>query len=391
MRILLFISSLILVAGTAQAYPEFIGYGYSSCLTCHVNGQGGGPLSDYGRALWSAEISGRLFYSKTTTDEDMGTQSGFLGKTELPYWVRPHIKYRGIQVRRSPGSSQDTTKYYQMQADAGVTLQADQDGRFVAVGTWGNFPQNYGQGEQGTKNMLAREYYLRIQATKTWWLYAGLMEKVFGLRNIDHTSYQRTFQGFNMNNNNTNGISHAEGVMLQKIEDKWELTANYFIGHPRDQEAYKQKGFSAMGEFEVQNQGRLGASVFDAKNDLQKKTMYAIHYRQAVSKASAMIFEYGSIQNDNAAPTNNRTIGSYTLVQGLFNLTRGYNLKTTVERYNEEFKPEKPERWKYSFGFLMFPLPRLELRTEVINARDFSDQRAADDSWALQGQIHVSL
>jgi hypothetical protein len=65
----------LLGALSAKAYPEFIGYGYSSCMTCHVNGQGGGPLSDYGRALWSAEIAGRLFYSKNTTDDEMGAQS----------------------------------------------------------------------------------------------------------------------------------------------------------------------------------------------------------------------------------------------------------------------------------------------------------------------------
>ena len=68
-----------LVALDVWAYPEFIGYGYSSCITCHYNGNCGGPLNDYGRALWSPEISSRLLYPKSMSDEDMANQSGFLG------------------------------------------------------------------------------------------------------------------------------------------------------------------------------------------------------------------------------------------------------------------------------------------------------------------------
>lgn len=68
---------------SARAYPDFIGYGYSSCLTCHFNGLGGGPLSDYGRSLWSAEIASRALYPKSMTDEDIGNQSGFLGSVPL--------------------------------------------------------------------------------------------------------------------------------------------------------------------------------------------------------------------------------------------------------------------------------------------------------------------
>src|SRR6185312_17179249 len=87
----------------AQAYPEFIAYGYSSCLTCHFNGNGGGPLNDYGRALWSAEIAGRAFTSKT--EDQLGQSSGFFGSTELPYWIRPGLKMRDLEMESSPGSS----------------------------------------------------------------------------------------------------------------------------------------------------------------------------------------------------------------------------------------------------------------------------------------------
>jgi len=381
-----------LLGTRAQAYPEFISYGYSSCLTCHTNGLGSGPLNDYGRALWSAEIASRAFYSKSKSDEDIANQSGFLGSVEIPYWIRPHIKYRGIQVRTSPGSgTNDGTKFYQMQTDMGLTLQADSAGKYVAVATWGNVvpPAEYSQQHWGLYRVLAKEYYLRLQMAKTWWLYAGLMDKVFGIRGVDHQSYQRTYQGFNVNNDSQNGIGQSQGLILHKVEDTWEVAANYFVGHPGDSENYKQKGFSGFSEFEVGEKKRLGASLSSAKSNLLKKDMFAIHYRQGLSKGSSMMFEYGLIEDQDQ--TQDKLRGSYNLIEGMALLTRGYNLRAAIERYNRAFKPEEPDVWRWSMGLLMFPLPRLEIRTEFVNGRRFSTQSANDDTWSLQGQIHVSL
>ncbi len=384
--------SILFFSWTAQAYPEFIAHGYASCLTCHYNGSGSGPLTDYGRALWSAEIASSALYPKSMTDEQIAGQSGFLGTVELPYWLRPHVKYRGIEVRTNPGSaSTDKTNYYQMQTDFGVALQ-DKTAKYVAVLTFGRMvpPAEFGLGKQGFDHLMGREYYARVELAKTWWVYGGLIEKVFGLRNIDHTSYQRTYQSFNVQNDTQDGISESDGIIVQKIEKAWEVSVNAFFGNPYDSPNYKQSGGSMMGEYEVGENKRLGASLFSAQSKVLNKQMVAAHYRQALGKGSAVMFEYGLIQNAAAAPSADPTMGSYNLLEALVLLTRGYSLKTTVERYNQEFKPTSPDQWKWSLGFLMFPLPRFELRLETLNLRSIN-QTANDDSWALQGQIHVSL
>jgi hypothetical protein len=376
---------------TVQAYPEFIGYGYTSCMTCHYNGQGSGPLTDYGRALWSGEIASRLFYPKSMTDEAIANQSGFLGSTELPYWFRPHMKYRAIGLRMQPGSaSQDITRYYHMQADVGTTLQ-DRDGKYVAVLTWGRMvpPSQYLAGTTNLNRFLAREYYARVEVAKTWWVYVGLMEKVFGIRNIDHTSYQRTYQGFNVANDDTNGIAQSQGIILQKETEHGAAFLNYFIGNPYDDADYKQSGFSGMVEYDVGENKRLGASVLSAKSNVLTKQMAAVHYRQQIFKGSALLAEYGLIQDqDNSG---NTYVGSYNLVQALVGIVRGYNLKLSLERYNKEFHETVPENWRYSFGFVVFPAPRFEFRLEAINERAVSSQLSSQDSWVIEGQVHVSL
>ncbi len=368
----------------ASAYPEFIGFGYASCLTCHYNGQGSGPLNDYGRALWSAEIASRAIYPRSMTDEDIAAQSGFLGTIQMPAWLRPHVKYRDVNLIRNYQSSSQTQRFYRMQVDAGVTV-SDPDSNYVGVLTFGDVVQ---AGENKMR-FLAREYFFRTEVVKSYWLYVGLLEKVFGLRNIDHESFQRKPQGFRYTLNEPSGMAQSHGVVLQKIEDTWDFAINGFVGNPYDDPQYRQKGFSTQSELEVGEKKRLGFSLYSGKSDTLEKNMAAVHYRQAVAQGSAVMAEYGLIQDDLQGVAKTR--GSYNLLQSLISLTRGYNLKTTIERYNKDFKPSEPDIWRWSVGVLAFPLPRLELRGEIVNGRAFSDQAVSDDVWYLQGQIHVSL
>jgi hypothetical protein len=375
----------IFFAASVQAYSEFIGYGYSSCLTCHVNGSGSGPLNDYGRALWSAEIASRSLFPRRMTDEILAKQSGFLGAVPLPYWFRPHLKFRDLSLKQNFKGPNEVSKYYRMQQDVGATF-SDPVGKFVAVITFGNM-QYSGQGDQG--RFLAREYYLRAEVVKTWWLYIGLLEKVFGIRNINHNSFQRFPQGFNPTLNNPLGAANSQGVVLQKVEDTWDAAFNVFTGNPYDEPEYRHKGFSTTSEFEVGDKKRLGVSLQSAASEKDKKTISAIHYRQGLSKGSAVLFEYGFLQDNLEGMSNS---GSYNLLQTSMLLTRGYSLRTEIERYNQDFKAASPDQWRFSVGILAFPMPRLELRGDIVNGRAFSTVGAVDeDQWFFQGMVHVSL
>lgn len=386
MKIIGLILFSVLVSATTLAYPDFIGYGYASCLTCHYNGQGGGPLNDYGRALWSAEIASRALYPKSMSDEEIAAQSGFLGSVEIPFNIRPHVKYRDLNVRRNFKSAQESSMFYRMQQEFGIAL-SDSVGKYVAVLTLGNLQYS---GEKGNaKRYLPKEYFLRAEITKTWWLYLGLLEKVYGIRNIDHSSLQRSPQGFNPTLDSVRGNWFSQGATLQKIEDTWEFNISGFIGNPHMEPALRHKGYSTMSEFEVGTNKRLGGSFKTSRSEVDERHMAALHYRQGFEGGSSLLAEYGFIEEKQ--PTTDQKRGSYNFLQSLIPIVRGYNLKITAERYNPDFKPSAPDQWRWMAGILAWPLPRLELRAEIMNYRQFSDQQAAADAWALQGQIHVSL
>jgi hypothetical protein len=117
--------------------------------------------------------------------------------------------------------------------------------------------------------------------------------------------------------------------------------------------------------------------------------MFAVHYRQMLSKGSAFQFEYGFIEEK--PTTGDASLGSYTFVQSNVLMTRGYSLRGIIERYNREFKPSSPEQWRWGIGLLAFPMARFEFRVDALNKREIVNTNATDDEWNLRVQTHVSL
>ena len=267
----------------AQAYPEFIGYGYSSCLTCHFNGLGGGPLNDYGRALWSAEISSRALYPKEMDDEAIGNQSGFMGSNQLPAWLRPHVNYRGMNYERNFGTSSPSYTYLNMQEEFGVTVQNDESGKLLGSVTFANIirPQNYGTGSEGFDNVQVREAYVREEFMDGWWIYIGLMEKAYGLRNVDHESFQRKYEGFYPIPSYSQGSqviqnAFSSGAIVHRVTEKWEAALDLFLGNPSDPVPYQAQGGSATGEYEIGDRKRLGASALSSNSQVLQRNMAAV-------------------------------------------------------------------------------------------------------------------
>ncbi len=373
-------------APRAEAYANFIGYGYASCLTCHANGLGSGPINDYGRGLWAAEIASRSLYSKSVKLERISELSGFAGNPEnLPWWIRPHLKYRGILVQRNPGSGAATQKYYHMQIDVGTSLYFDQDQKYSFTYTAGYIPNATSTLKNSLNRFMPREWFARVQITEPLWLYAGKLEKAYGIRNIDHTSFQRSPQELSQN-------KQAHGAIVHWLKETYEIAANIFVG---DQASLtpktEQKGISIWSEYEFADRTRGGFSFLRSNDESQKSILLAAaHWRQGLAKGSSIMFEYGLIQKiDKSLGTASN--GSYTFVESYVELTRGYNLLINLERYNGDTAANTPEQWKTGLGLLMFPINRVELRLGAQHYRQVSSEEASADNWGLQGQLHVSL
>ncbi|WP_413294343.1 hypothetical protein ACLSU7_04435 [Bdellovibrio sp. HCB185ZH] len=378
----------IIIPQVSQAYPDFISYGYNTCITCHYNGQGNGPLTDYGRALFTTEIAARdLVFNKNLPEEEIAAKSGFLGSTQLPWWVRPGIKYRGLYFQQNPGGPTAVTKYITMQADANVAIQFDRGAKYLMVLSGGYQPTPAARAniqDPDNKNFISREHYFRWQVTKKFYTYVGTMDKVFGIRTADHTSYSRLVTDVAQNDQST-------GVITQYYGDNWEITGDLFVGNVlQEDEDVRQKGLSVMMEFDVADKNRLGFAVLQSKNDYVEKTRLEFHQKLGFEKGDSLLTEVGFVKDSPLSNPSDK-VGGYLMLQSLLAITRGYNILSQIEYYNATMSSESTDQFKWSFGLLAFPMPRVEFRAGFVNGRNINDTSVNPDAWMLQSQLHLSL
>lgn len=380
MRVFFFLLA-ILSTQAAWAYPNFIGHGYTSCLNCHYNPGGNGPLTDYGRAVAATAISSGAFYPKDWTEEKIAYTSGFLFRKPKQNYVRTQINYRGFQLVRNPGSTKNETKMWiNMQADARLVIKSPDD-RFVTVINYGYSPKPQGS-TQTMDEWRSREHYMGYRFTPKFGLYAGLMDKAYGLRVIEHTMVSRTTPQVTQND-------QTHGVMAHYLGEKSEMFFHGFVGNLSQDEDVRQKGGSFMFERTVADVHRLGASVMKTKNNYLELFSYAVHGRWNLKEGSAILTELGQVKRTAQASFFDKT-SRYGMLQTYLRPWRGWYFFTNVEYYQDDISKE-PYFVRWGPGLQYFPIQRLELRADVYNTRTFSPDSSNRDSWMYLLQAHVWL
>lgn len=376
--------TLFFLSPLVHAYPQFIGYKYSSCVTCHYNTQGNGPLNDYGRALWATEIAGRLGAGKKSA-EQLGMSSGFLGSTELPWWIRPGLKARQLWVQSNPGRDNSRERNITMQADANVAIFLDQDQKYTFVGSFGYVPEplRLQNTAQEVDEWISREHYFRWQASESLWVSVGMMDKVYGLRHANHTAYSRSRVGLAQND-------QAHGVLAHYIQSNWEYSLHLFAGNLNQRSELRQEGASTMFEYDLKDFLRVGFSALYSSNDAVKNQRVAVHAKYGLGMGSALLFELGLI--DDKPQAGSARQGYYIYSEAIQKVVRGYHLFVTAQGYKDDMTGARPDNMKLGAGLLAFPLQRLECRLELENTRQInSSPQVPKDVWAIMAQLHLSL
>jgi hypothetical protein len=231
-----------------------------------------------------------------------------------------------------------------------------------------------------TKRIISRAHYIRWNPSKDWFLYAGLMDKVFGIRTPDHTAYSRSETGLAQND-------QSHGLVLQYNIEPWEFTFNPFLGNLSQRSDLRQVGASFMLEKDIGEKLRVGGAYINSKNDYIRWQRAEVHSKLGYGSGHSFLTELGLIHDD---PLNNRaTQSTYVLAENLTHLARGYKFLTQFDFFNRSGS-RNPNQYRWTIGFLSFPAPRYEVRGTLINSRAAGDE-AANDLWQFQTQFHVSF
>jgi hypothetical protein len=381
-RFLLPILLLAIVPARALGYSQFIGFGYTSCLTCHYNANGNGPLNDYGRALFASEIADRLL--GPDNDDELVARSGFLGKNSLPEWWRPNVAYRGLNLYRSITRESSETRFIHMRVDTTQVFRLDESERFVAVVNFGYAPKprNTGNIPQAQKSWISREHYLRFRATEPLHLYVGLADKVYGLRVPDHEAFARRYT-FNAQNDQVHGvIAHYTAL-------PFEASAQAFLGNLQQDSDARQKGGALLVEYELAEKARVGLTAQYVTNDYVKLFSGAALARLGLGHGSAVLAELGT---NRMTPTGMRSrTGLYFFLQPHMRIRRGLSVFATTEYYAPELTASRSRFMRFGPGVMYFPFQRVELRAEAWNERSFDPETVRREDWSLLGQVSIWL
>jgi hypothetical protein len=377
-----FLSILLALSFNALAYTNYIGHGYTSCLNCHYNPFGGGPLNDYGRALSATAISGRLFIPSSVTEEQLAYTSGFLFRKPKQDWLRTQINYRGFQVVNNPGTSTAESKQWiNMQFDGRLILKGGKNDKLVAVMNYGYAPLPT-QVTADEPEWRSREHYIGYRPTSKVGVYAGLMDKVYGIKVIEHIAYARTLPRATQND-------QTHGIAGHYLGEKWEGGAHFFVGNLTQEEDERLKGFSTMFERTVAEIHRLGASFQSASNTFVDLLTYSVHGRFNLKEGSSVLAEFGQAKQVTQNHSDDRS-SRYGLLQTYLRPFRGLYFLTNIEYLKNNIELDSyTTRW--GPGIQYFPLQRFEFRFDLYNTRNFSPDSSTKDTWMYLFQTHIWL
>ncbi len=376
---------LSLFAGrTALAYPSYIGFGYCACLTCHFNPAGGGPLTDYGRALGATEVSGRLFVKSETTDEDLGRASGLFGPfAELPTWIRGQANYRGMFLATGL-EGRAMTRWINMQAEASAILKF-MDDKLIVSGTFGYIPAPAAASttERGQiSDFISREHYAGYRPMKSFGVYLGLLDVAFGIRSPDHNAYYRKQAAFNIND-------QTHGVMLHLTDKKYDGFLHAFVGNLYQDSDLRQKGASGMFEYELAQNFRLGGSLLASSGTFRSRQIAAVHARLGVGGGSSVLAELGILRNNPAGLR--ASVGDIFFLQTQTRLARGLFMLMTFEQFAADYQTAGTRNYRVGPSVDWFPFQRLELRVDFLGTRITGVPSLNQDIYTVQSQVHLWL
>ncbi len=204
MRLIACAIFVVALTGSADAYPEFqFSTGASRCSECHFAPGGGGLINDYGRDEAGSTISGA------------GDGRFAHGLFELPDMIELGGDLRVASLaKRVRGGSEAAV--FPMQVDAYARLSLGKLSLNVTGGILGQIRK----ATPVTERIGSREHFVMYQPeSRDWYVRAGRMFPVFGLRLPDHTAYVRRYTG-------RHTFEESYQVAAGIAGDRWDLHAS---------------------------------------------------------------------------------------------------------------------------------------------------------------------
>lgn len=352
----------------AYGYSSYIGYGHSTCLSCHFNAYGGGLLTSYGRAISASTIAAKPLYAPDADDNALAESSGFLGPIAYPAWLETAASYRGFYRVDHIESGADAS-WLNDRADFSIALKPA--AWIWAVGNIGyeSSPVTAGYPD---KNWISREHYLALEPFRNFRLYAGLLASIYGVRPSEYDVYARTRTGLG-------AYSQSHSVVTHYATEKMDAGIQAFFGNYLSPVSAREKGVTLSYEYEPAEAVRVGSSVMYAQNTLANRYMGALFARVSAGDGSSILAELGTVRRRSFGREESDPFDTYFMLQTMSRFARGAHFLLTSEFQTDNIIGPAPRRFKVAPGFLYVPAQRLELRATLQATRTVGGPTVEND------------
>jgi hypothetical protein len=319
---------LLLVAKPASAYPWMIRHEYTGCGQCHVDPDGAGLLTEYGRA--QGETLLRTQYTAASPDEEPGRVKDFLwGAVKTPEWLLLGGSFRPALLAVSlPGQALDVTPLV-MEADlrAGIKYEGWRASASVGV------VSEAGSLASIAGPVVSREHWVGY----TWddeslMVRAGRINLPFGIRSIEHPLWVRAMTRTDIDDNQDHGIAFDYSGTLFRAS-VMGILGNYQISP----DAFRDRGYAGFLEMAPLSRLAIGVSslVVHTEKDLDLgvpdwRQAHGAYVRASPFKALVIMGEGDMIVNT-VTPSSASSVGFASMLQADVEPVQGIHLIATGE------------------------------------------------------------
>lgn len=383
---LFLLSFLLPYSQMAWSYAQFLASGEVSCVHCHFNAFGSSQLTDYGRSTFALDTSAQHFGMKNVARELVAQKSSFLG-THWPQWFRPHAKYRGQRYTQSAWKRDAYNRATTTQAQAGLTLRVGKGDNLTLSYTAGYRPDAQSDEERRRDQSSAfesSEYFLSLSPHSALRLYAGLMDKVFGLRIPETNTYGRSRLGLG---------AHEQGhqLALWTSFSFVEAGLTWFAGNLQREVEYHQQGGTLLLELTPWAHFRPGFSFMSYTTNTKVEQALALHSRLGFKEGGSVLAEVGLGDHRLVDNSTLPRMSHYQFFQGSMPLLQGLNFLNTIEFFKDNVLGGSPQVFRFGPGLQYFFLGHGEIRAELINERTYPKDGVQRDRWDLLAQLNFWL
>ncbi len=351
MALLAVVCALVLVTNQAEvaAYPEFqFSTGNARCSLCHVSPTGGGLLNNYGR-------------SEAESLSTFGGDPNFLyGAWKEPSWIKFGVDLRGAALTRNNGERTDVL-VFPMQGDTYIDF-------FFADFTIGTIIGPRAQARTPRESVLARmnsrEHWIMWRKRTTgMYVRAGRFYAPFGLRQQDHTVFNRRFLGFH-------SFEESYNFTVGNVKNDHEEHLTFFAPGPGGLQTVIGGGpasFGATSYYERRLDKRRGAAAVQGKiahsSEDTRATVGAVgkwYFEDANVLVSGefdlTLQHFDAPQSPNRFQLTSYLSASYTPIQGVM-------LGAAIQRHDSDLSVRKTGYDALQASLQWFARSHLELHT----------------------------